>query len=202
MTWRCFAARRMCRWQYATPGALQQLARATNVLGPADINVLCVSSEMPHSPRAPEPASASHAAPRQRSWANAGRTRVLCNQTRLQWPGGRPCIGTSRLRQHGSAYSSYSTTATATKPPGRPAPGRPSIIRRPAKISTDVRCDNPLVRSANPRDFRTCDTRLKPSPNAERRGIAPPPKETSSPPKSCQNRATREHSPSGSDETD
>ena len=97
MTLRCCAARRMCRWQYATPGALQQLARASSMLVPAYINVLCVSSELPPSPRAPEPASASHAAPRQRSCANGGRTRVPCNQTRFQWPDGRPCIGTSRL---------------------------------------------------------------------------------------------------------
>ena len=97
MTWRCCAARRMCRWQYATPGALQQLARASSMLVPADINVLCVSSELSPSPHAPEPASPSHAAPRQRSCANGGRTRVPSNQTRLQWPGGRPCIGNSRL---------------------------------------------------------------------------------------------------------
>ena len=52
MTWRCCAARRMCRWQNATPGALQQFARASSMLWPADINVLCVSSSSCLRPRA------------------------------------------------------------------------------------------------------------------------------------------------------
>jgi hypothetical protein len=97
MSWRCCAARRRCRWQYATPGALQQLSRASSMRVPADINVLGVfSARCIHPPRAPEPASPSHAAPRQRSCANGGRTRVPCNQTRLQWPG-QAAVHVSRL---------------------------------------------------------------------------------------------------------
>ncbi len=45
----------------------QQLARAPGMLAPADINVLCVSSELHESARASSSAPPSHAAPRQRA---------------------------------------------------------------------------------------------------------------------------------------
>ena len=43
------------------------------------------------------PASSSYDAHRQRSCGIAGRTCDTCGRYRFQWPGGRPCIGYSRL---------------------------------------------------------------------------------------------------------
>ena len=75
----------------------QQLALATSTSGLVVLNVLCVASAADESTRGLASAPPSHAAPRQRSCANHGRTCVPCNQHRLQWPDGRPCIGNSRL---------------------------------------------------------------------------------------------------------
>ena len=62
----------------------QRLALATSTSVLADINVLCVASELHESTRALASASPSHAAPRQRSCGIDGRTCIPCDQTRLQ----------------------------------------------------------------------------------------------------------------------
>ena len=56
------------------------------------------------------PASSSYDAHRQRSCGIAGRTCDTCGRYRFQWPGGRPCIGYSRLTT--GEGMDRSTTAT------------------------------------------------------------------------------------------
>ena len=61
----------------------QRLALATSTSVLADINVLCVASELHESTRALASASPSHAAPRQRSCGIDGRTCIQYHATRL-----------------------------------------------------------------------------------------------------------------------
>ena len=75
----------------------QQLARALSMSVVVVLNVLCAGSQSAEAARALAPASPSYDAHRQRSCGIAGRTCDLCDRHCSQWPGGRPCIGNSRL---------------------------------------------------------------------------------------------------------
>ena len=63
------------------------------------------------------PASPSYDAHRQRSCGIAGRMCDPCGRHRFQWPGGRPCIGYSRLTT--GEGMDRSTTATVQAASGR-----------------------------------------------------------------------------------
>ena len=75
----------------------QQLARASSMTVVVVLNVLCAGSQPAEAARALAPVLPPYDAHRQRSCGIAGRTCDLCDRHCSQWPGGRPCIGNSRL---------------------------------------------------------------------------------------------------------
>ena len=95
----------------------QQLARASSMSVVVVLNVLCAGSQSAEAARALAPASPSYDAHRQRSCGIAGRTCDLCDRHCSQWPGGRPCIGYSRLTT-GEGMDRF-TTATVQAASGR-----------------------------------------------------------------------------------
>ena len=110
----------------------QQLARATSMSVVVVLNVLCAGSQSAEAARALAPASPSYDAHRQRSCGIAGRTCDLCDRYRSQWPGGRPCIGNSRLTT--GEGMDRSTTATVQAASGRKwseQRAQPGTVRQP-----------------------------------------------------------------------
>ena len=148
MARRCWAA--WSRWQHGTPGgaaaACPRLQHITRRL------VECAEAE---AARALAPASPSYDAHRQRSCGIAGRTCDLCGRYRSQWPGGRPCIGNSRLTT--GEGMDRSTTATV-----QAASGRKWSEQRAQPITIYVATDSRARRRSKPHLFPRLQVTYRP----------------------------------------
>ena len=97
MTWTPAPAWRTSRWQHAAPGAAAAARlRHQHVRAGCSRRPMCRQRGRRVNARTFICTSLARCATTAQL-CNHGRTCVPCNQHRLQWPGGRPCIGNSRL---------------------------------------------------------------------------------------------------------